>query len=282
MMGYIENALVQGCATWMFVLTLSALPNPAHAQKNPSESSLNEKPNSSAALLRVNEAAGGGSSKSFAEATADKRLLGRANGTVGGNSVKPLDAIDELRQLLAKTACVGAGELALRKSFPCPATECVRAKAESGFCKTRAFITRLSSLSYGILPFDFAAQTTKAPVRMEGMSRLWQWATRDQTALRVLAIDARRQEAVAKIGEGGELIVLRPGMQAPTMAVQLTALSGSTATFQPMNLEGRETIDRIEIALSGGGQVTTVVSLAAPPRSVASVWGVVRQQTVKR
>ncbi len=172
-MGYIENALVQRCATWIFALTLSALSNPVHAQKDLSGFSLNAKPTSSAALRRANEAAGGGPSESSVQAIADKRRLERANGTADEIGVKPPEEIGEWGQLLVKTACISASEPALHKSFLCPATECARTKIGSGFCKTLAFVARLSLLSYGILPFAFTAQTTKADVLMGAASRFW-------------------------------------------------------------------------------------------------------------
>ena len=99
----------------------------------------------------------------------------------------------------------------------------------------------------------------------------WRWATTNQTVLRIAAMDARRQRVVVKV-EGSDLTVLEVGAAVPGLAVALAAVSGNTAVFQPLPVSGKGSVERLDITLVDGSQVTTVARLATPPRSVASGW----------
>ncbi|CAB5720514.1 Uncharacterised protein [Delftia tsuruhatensis] len=101
----------------------------------------------------------------------------------------------------------------------------------------------------------------------------WRWATVDQDELRVVALDERRQQVVVKLGQG-ELTPLRRGGRIPHLSVSLEAVSGRMAVFQPLNLPGREAVERIEITASHGRQVTRKVQSMAPAQSTASGWTV--------
>ncbi|MCL1962488.1 MAG: hypothetical protein FWG56_12135 [Desulfovibrionaceae bacterium] len=123
------------------------------------------------------------------------------------------------------------------------------------------------------LPLGSSAQVPRRGESPAAMNR-WSWATTNQAALRVVALDAKRQQVVVKVDDG-DLTILKRGAAIPQLAVCLMAISGSTAVFQPTNAPGREAVERITIALVNGEQVTTVMRLAAPARLVVSGWTVV-------
>jgi len=82
------------------------------------------------------------------------------------------------------------------------------------------------------LPLSAFAQVAHSG-ESPAVTNRWSWATTGQTALRVVALDAKRQQVVVKVDDG-ELTILMRGAAISQLAVSLTAVSGSTAVFQPM------------------------------------------------
>lgn len=124
-----------------------------------------------------------------------------------------------------------------------------------------------------LLPSMASAQLAQ-PGEPEVAINRWRWAVADQTELRVVALDARRQQVVVK-WSANDLSVLRRGMQVPGLAVALEEVSGNVAVFLPVNLPGQEAVERIEIALVDGLQTTRLIRFQAPARSMKDGWMVV-------
>ncbi len=99
----------------------------------------------------------------------------------------------------------------------------------------------------------------------------WYWAKSDQKYLSIIALDAKRQQAVIKI-DGGRLIVTKRGAAIPGFSVYLAGISGSTAVFQPLATAGEEKVDRISITLLNGSQITSIARLQPPARSSTGGW----------
>lgn len=125
------------------------------------------------------------------------------------------------------------------------------------------------------LPLSSEAQASHRD-KPSAITDRWRWATPDQAVLQILALDARRQQVVVKV-DNGDLTILKRGVAIPRLAVSLMAVSGSTAVFRSLSAPGREAVERINIALVNGKQVTTIARVAAPARSVTSGWVVVPQ-----
>lgn len=124
-----------------------------------------------------------------------------------------------------------------------------------------------------VLPSMASAQLAQPGESGIAINR-WRWAVADQTELRVVALDVRRQQVVVKWG-ANDLTVLRRGMQVPGLAVALEEVSGNVAVFLPVNLPGQEAVERIEIALVDGLQTTRLIRFQAPARSMKDGWMVV-------
>ena len=122
----------------------------------------------------------------------------------------------------------------------------------------------------GALPPSSYAQPSQS-VKQAKLEGRWQWATADQTVLRIIAMDSARQQVVVKVN-GGELLILKRGDSVPQLAVSLVSVSGSTAIFRPLNVPGKNEIDRISVIARNGVQTTDVAGLIAPNRSIASGW----------
>jgi len=149
----------------------------------------------------------------------------------------------------------------------------------------RVFVARMVLLSIGnsyiwlaimtlacLLPLSSPAQAIRheSPVAVDH----WRWATSDQAVLRVMALDTKLQQVVVKVDDGG-LTILKRGGAIPQLAVSLAAVSGSAAVFYPLKVPGQQAVERINIVLVGGKQVTSVSRLVPPARTTASGWAVV-------
>lgn len=112
----------------------------------------------------------------------------------------------------------------------------------------------------------------KAPSEPIVAATGWVWAVPGQTRLRILALDSKRQQAVAKVGNG-RILALSSGDQIPSLSIRFLAVSGNTAVFQPSAGPGSEAIERIAITLDrSGGQLTSTVRLSPPPQPVVGGW----------
>lgn len=163
-------------------------------------------------------------------------------------------------------------------SLAMPGPSCARgdvwpdmAAVVSGIAVTAAQM--LIALAVFALPLISTAQTGQQDGSAAARDR-WRWATADQAELQVVALDARRQQVVVKAA-GAELAILRQGAQVPRLSVSLESVSGNTAVFRPMNVPGRESVERIEITSTDGRQMTRKIQSAAPARSMTSGWMVV-------
>lgn len=163
-------------------------------------------------------------------------------------------------------------------SLAMPGPSCARgdvwpdmAAVVSGIAVTAAQM--LIALAVFALPLISMAQTGQRDGSAAARDR-WRWATADQAELQVVALDARRQQVVVKAA-GAELAILQQGAQVTRLSVSLESVSGNTAVFRPMNVPGRETVERIEITSTDGRQMTRKIQSAAPARSMTSGWMVV-------
>lgn len=123
----------------------------------------------------------------------------------------------------------------------------------------------------GALPLSSYAQHSQSVKQVKSVEGQWQWASAEQTALRVIALDPTRQQVAVKVN-GGELLILKRGDPVPQLAVSLISVSDSAAIFRPLDASGGNQIDRISIISRSGVQTTEVVGLTAPNRSMASGW----------
>lgn len=117
-----------------------------------------------------------------------------------------------------------------------------------------------------------ALATVQAPSEPIAAAADWVWAVPGQTKLRILALDFKRQQVVANVGNG-RILVLNSGDLIPGLSIRFSAVSGSTAIFQPSAGPGSDAIERIAITLDrSGGQLTSTVRLSAPPQPVVGGW----------
>ena len=174
---------------------------------------------------------------------------------------------------MAKRLGVFAGQRSFDKIFQSFRTGVRNSRTASQTAFDKLFVVTLLVCGC-VLPAGALAEGVR---RIDPSSAVdsWGWAKADQTSLRVLALDAARQQVVIKVGDGS-LTMLKSGEQIPSLAIRLTAVVGRTALFQPTNSLEREGIERIGVALQpAGGQTTFISRLTAPARPLVSGWAVI-------
>ena len=140
-------------------------------------------------------------------------------------------------------------------------------KQKSQLLNTKADQNHAESVLF-LLHLGVVAQVVDHPER-SAITGEWGWATPDQSVLRVIAVDARRQQVVVDVG-GHELVLLKPGELIPHLAVALSSVSNNRAHFQPVSSDPKRQriIESINITISKNGQTTAAVLMTAPTPQV--------------